>query len=119
MNHGNCDPDRRRRRALQRLGTDNPICCGCPETNPHCLEQHHIAGQAFGTEVAIVCRNCHRKLSDAQDGHPTKLTVQPVTEERIGHFLLGLAFADRLIEFGTHLVMFAEAKLAATERDRS
>jgi hypothetical protein len=124
MNHHNCDSDRRRRRALQRLGTDHPICCGCLETNPHCLELHHIAGQAFGNEVAIVCRNCHRKLSDAQDGHPTKLAVEPVTEERIGHFLLGLGdflklIADKLIEFGTRLIRFTEAKLVATSGDRS
>jgi hypothetical protein len=111
MESRNPNIQRRVRRVLQRLGTDKPICCCCPESHPACLELHHIAGKAFGKDVVIICRNCHRKLSDSQEDHPTKLSAEPVAEERIAHFLLGLAdllkfIADKLREFGFQLLHF-------------
>ena len=84
--------DMRKQRALERLGTNDPRCLCCGEEDWHCLEFHHLAGQKFGEEGAVVCRNCHRKLSDPQKDHPPALTSsQPGLLERVGHFLLGLA----------------------------
>jgi hypothetical protein len=80
----------RRQRALERLGTDNPRC-SCGVDNPHCLERHHIAGQAYSEETVIRCRNCHRELSDLQKDHPEQIGSPPEPFERIGHFLLGIA----------------------------
>ena len=63
----------RRQRAIERLGTRNPKCAHCGEADPLALELHHIAGQAYDRATVIVCRNCHRKLSDLQKDHPAKI----------------------------------------------
>ena len=85
------DKDDRLEQQYRRLGTRNPICVCCAEQDPSCLELHHVAGRRQHEDVSIVCRNCHRKLSDQQLDH-----VPPVAEEPsgqwavIGHYLLGL-----------------------------
>jgi hypothetical protein len=103
------DYETRRQAAFRRLGTDHPVCviCGCADWR--CLELHHIAGQKHHGDLAIVCRNCHRILSDDQCDHP------PVLEEDsiIGRYLIGLAdllamIASRLKEFGLFLIEMAE-----------
>jgi hypothetical protein len=83
--------ERRKQRALERLGANNPRCpfCGCD--NPLALELHHIAGRAFDDAQVPVCRNCHRTLSDWQKDHPTCVGDEPNELERIGHALSGLA----------------------------
>lgn len=81
----------RKQKRLERLGSNNPVCIACGENDWRCLEQHHIAGQAFGDDLCNICRNCHRKLSDSQIDHPKQITSKPTTHEYIGHFLLGLA----------------------------
>ncbi len=82
----------RKQRALERLGSDGPRCVSCGEEDWRCLEFHHISGRAYGEEGVVVCRNCHRKLSDPQKDHPPGLTAaQPPLLERVGHYLLGLA----------------------------
>ena len=56
--------------AVGRAGSAEwPRCINCPEADVRCLEAHHIAGK-YDDTVVIVCRNCHRKLSDAQLDHP-------------------------------------------------
>jgi hypothetical protein len=102
--------ERRKQKCLERLGTNSPQCIVCGEDNPHCLELHHIAGRRFDHETVIVCKNCHRKLSDAQRDHPKSEGGEPSLEERLVHFLLGVAdllellvtefreFANRLLE---------------------
>jgi hypothetical protein len=109
--------ERRGLRALERLGTDKPRC-HCGEDNPHCLERHHIAGQAYGDDTVIVCRNCHRKLSDRQKDHQEKTDPAPDLLERIGQFLLGVADLFELLivklrEFGADLIARAKAQIAA------
>src|SRR5208337_1540420 len=91
MNGRGLNRERRKQRALERLGTNNPRCpfCGCDD--PLTLELHHIAGHAFDDTLVPVCRNCHRVLSDWQKDHPPSLTNPPSDLERIGHALLGLA----------------------------
>jgi len=86
------EQERRKQRALERLGSNDPRCVCCGEEDWRCLEFHHLAGQKFGEEGTVVCRNCHRRLSDPQKNHPSALTdSQPVLLERVGHFLLGLS----------------------------
>lgn len=89
MNASDMDFERRKQRALHRLGTDDPHCMTCGEADWRCLELHHLAGRAYDEGTVILCRNCHRKLSDPSEngGAP----AHPPLLERIGHFLLGLA----------------------------
>ena len=44
--------ERRKQRALERLGTNNPRCPFCGFDNPLALELHHIAGEAFDEKTA-------------------------------------------------------------------
>lgn len=109
--------DIRRQKALQRLDCDNPRCYRCGENDPHRLERHHIAGQAYDDRAMIACRNCHRKLSDLQRAHPARTDEVPSIHERIGHFLLGLAdlfmiLIDMCREFGHALIGLAKAEPA-------
>ena len=99
----------RRQKALDRLGTDHPNCRLCGEDDPFCQELHHLEGEAFGATHIVLCRNCHRKVTDLQKGHPPQIGKPPTTDERIGHFLLGQAdlfflLAMKLEEFGEHLI---------------
>lgn len=81
----------RLQRAYERLGTNKPKCACCGESNPFCLESHHLSGRAFGDERVILCRNCHRKLSDDQKDHPKPIDSTPTLAEKVAHFLIGLA----------------------------
>ncbi len=104
----------RRQRAMERLGSNSPKCAICGENEPHCLERHHVAGQAFADDTVILCRNCHRKTSDTQKDHPERSKRRPDPLERIGHFLLGIAdlfelLIGKLREFGGALIAQAQA----------
>jgi len=100
----------RKQRALERLGSDDPRCVLCGEGDWRCLEFHHLAGRKFGEEGTVVCRNCHRRLSDAQKDYPPALTdAQPVLLERVGHFLLGLSdllgmLENMMHQYGSQLI---------------
>ena len=103
----------RRQRALERLGTNHPRCARCGENDPLALELHHIAGRAFDGSTIILCRNCHRKLSDWQKDHPSPITEIPGAEEKIAHFLFGLAdlfelLIDKCREFALELIERAD-----------
>ena len=83
--------ERRRLNALDRLNDHEPRCVVCGEDDWRTLEYHHIAGRAFDAATAILCRNCHRKVSDDQKDHPERISRPPSPAERVAHFLLGLA----------------------------
>jgi hypothetical protein len=106
------DAEARLRNALERLGTDDPKCAHCPETNPLLLEKHHVAGRKYGDATIIECVKCHKLLSDAQYDHPPRIDdMPPTTIERIGHLLLGLAdllrlAASKLDEIGRGLIHY-------------
>jgi hypothetical protein len=102
----------RRQAALDRLGTNDPRCVHCGETDWRCLELHHPAGRAYDDFTSIECRNCHRKLSDSPKDYPAKIGDPPSLEERVGHFLLGLAdffllLVDELRKYGRELIASA------------
>ncbi len=83
--------ERRRLNALDRLNDAEPRCVVCGEDDWRTLEDHHIAGRAFDSSTAILCRNCHRKVSDDQKDHLKRISRPPSPPERVAHFLLGLA----------------------------
>ena len=106
------DAEERLRKALERLGTNDPKCAHCPETNPLALQRHHVAGKQYADATIIECASCHAKLSDAQYDHPHPIDDKPPTTfERVGHLLLGLAdllrlAASKLDELGRALIQY-------------
>jgi hypothetical protein len=113
MNDIELKREKRRQYALERLRTNNPRCIHCGESNWTCLEAHHVAGRKFDDATVIVCRNCHRKLSDDQKDHPKISTTSPHLVECAGRFLLGLAdlfalLVEKCRELGLALIEFAK-----------
>lgn len=113
MNQLELNRERRRQRACERLGTNEPRCPFCGATDPLVMELHHVGGRAFDDTLVPVCRNCHRTLSDWQKDHPGSIGDPPNESERIGHALMGLADMFELL--GRRLREFA-AKLIASAR---
>lgn len=105
----------RRQRALQRLGTDKPMCTTCGESDPRCLELNHFSQKVYDNTTEILCRNCHRKRSDMQRDHPDPIKSgdrQSFDLEKVGHFLLNLAdffmaIVNKLKEYGNLLINMA------------
>ena len=110
----------RKQRRLEKLETDNPHCGTCGERDDRCLELHHVADHGRDCSTIVICRNCHRKVSDDQRDHPAFDPNADALLDRIGHFLLGLAdllriIIERLYAFGTALI----ARGASLERAAS
>ena len=89
FNHG--DPESRRRKAHERLGTDNPQCAFCNERDPVALQVHHVGQEQYDASTVIVCLNHHARLSDSQKDHPPKIGDAHDPREDFAHILLGLA----------------------------
>jgi hypothetical protein len=108
------DLDARLEQQYRRLGRRDAICVTCGESNVFCLELHHIAGRKHHDDLSILCRNCHRKLSDAQRDHPdADVLIQP-GDSQIGHYLLGLS--DLLALVSERQKIFGEWLLGARDR---
>ena len=107
--------EKRKQNRLEQLGSNNPVCIICGETDWRCLEQHHIAGRKNSDDLCTLCRNCHRKLSDSQKDQPKQYNNNPPQNESIGYTLLGLAdffelLIERLREYGNSLIQQCKGK---------
>ncbi|MEM8917934.1 MAG: hypothetical protein AAGE37_03660 [Pseudomonadota bacterium] len=105
--------EKRKQRRLAALGTNEPKCPCCGETDWRVFEQDHIAGRARDDMVVNICANCHRKRTYDQKGHPPHNPNNDPQLDMIGHFLLGLADLlklanERLSEFGLFLIALSE-----------
>ena len=89
---------RARRTEMRRkaLGSDNPSCIYCGESDLACLEREHpVSREHDKAFIRIVCRNCHRKVEVRRD--MAKLTKNgkrrfPQTKtETVRNYLLRLA----------------------------
>jgi hypothetical protein len=104
------DDNDRREKQYRRLGTRNPACVVCGDSDPDCLELHHAAGRKHDDDVVIVCRNHHRKLSAQQRRHVPRGVPESSGElASTGHYLLGLSdlfmmIASGLRKYGALLV---------------
>ena len=103
------DRERRKQKRLEKLGTDEPRCGTCGEGRWQCIEEHHPADYGRDEATVLVCRNCHRVLSDDQRGHPAFDPDADPLLSSVGHFLLGLAdmlniILAKLSEFGLALI---------------
>jgi hypothetical protein len=109
------DFDDRFEQQYRRLGTRTPVCICCGETDPFCLELHHLAGRQHHEDVVIVCRNCHRKLTNQQHDHTLPgVTGGAGSLADEGRYLLGLA--DLYARLVPTLRKFAEHLIAASKR---
>lgn len=88
----NKSPEARKQQRLRKLGTNNPICPVCGETDWRVFQSHHISGQNNDPDLTHpLCSNCHCKISDAQKDHPEDVSDPADHLGRIAHFMLGLA----------------------------
>ena len=104
---------KRERAAKLRLGSENPYCATCGNSDWECLEAHHLGQQAFDGTTVIICRNHHRILSDRQKDHPGKIDTPPTFDESLAHFLLGMADLFELLVRKLH--EFAEKILSRVQ----
>ncbi len=104
------DKEDRKQQQLRRLGTQNPICVACGESDPSVLELHHIAGRKHDDDLSIVCANCHRKLLNSQRDRASGGLQRPGGQSaHLGHYLLGIAdllemIVSTLRKFGARLI---------------
>lgn len=99
----------RKQRRLEKLRSNSPLCGECGEADWRCLELHHVADFGCDDGTVILCRNCHRKVSDDQKEHPAFDPAADPMLHAIGRFLLGLAdllrlAIDKLTIFGVALI---------------
>lgn len=99
----------RKQRRLEMLGTNEPRCGTCGYTCWQAIEKHHPADYGRDDATVLICRNCHRVLSDDQKDHPAFDPAADKLLDTIGHFLIGLAdmlriIIDKLYEFGRALI---------------
>ncbi len=99
----------REQRRLERLRSNNPLCGECGEADSRCLELHHVADHGCDKATVILCRNCHRKVTDDQKDHPAFDPDADPMLHAIGRFLLGLAdllklAVEKLAAFGAALI---------------
>lgn len=99
----------RKQNRLEKLGTNNPICGTCGETDWRVFEQSHVADYGRDDLTVCQCRNCHRKKSDDEKDHPAFNPNADPFLDKIGHFLLGFAdmlcqIVEKLYEFGLALI---------------
>jgi hypothetical protein len=103
------DYERRKQERLHKLGTNDPHCSCCSESDWRAIQQHHMAGEKHDDLTINICANDHLRLTDSQNDHPK---TKPNADEllaKIGNFLLGLAdlfelIFERLREFGEALI---------------
>ena len=120
MDNKDLKREARVQRMHERLGVDAPRCAYCGLDDVRCLEAHHIAGRKFDDATVILCRNCHRVLSDDQRDHPPRIGGAPSLQERVGHFLKATrrplcSLVAKLHEYGDELIAFAKREAAAAK----
>jgi hypothetical protein len=95
------DRQRRRRRALERLGFKNAKC-RCGHNNPLSLQLDHLAGKKNGHWLAVICSNCHIERTDRQLNEHPRVTGNPRNPlSKIANLLFGAC--DHLELLARHL----------------
>ena len=109
MDTSSIEQERRKQARLEKLGTNNPICGTCGNTEWRCIELHHIADHGRDPTIVRICANCHCILTDGQKDHPNFDPNADAFLDKVGHFLLGMAdmlklIVEKLCEFGHGLI---------------
>lgn len=105
----NAAKETRMQNRLAKLGTNEPRCGICGETDWRVMDLHHVADHKRDELTVLLCANCHRKVTDDQRDHPPLDRDAEPMLDRIGHFMLGLAdmlrlIVEKLIQFGNYLI---------------
>jgi hypothetical protein len=116
MNEEELRLEQRKQKRLESLGSNDPQCCACEESDWRTLELHHVAGCKHDDTLVAICRNCHRKVSDDQKDHPAFEPGADPMLSSIGHFLLGLADMLKLIFAKLHAFGLALIERASTQK---
>jgi len=101
--------ERLKQARLEKLGTNDPICGMCGDTNWWRIQLHHPGSQIRDDGVVLICANCHCDVTQDQKDHPEFDPSADPLLDKIGHFLVGLAdmlkyIVERLYEFGHALI---------------
>ena len=109
MDDLNLAAERRKQLRLEKLGTNEPRCGVCGESDWRCIEQHHTAGQKNAPETVNLCANDHRRVTDPQKDHPAASPGADTLLLTAGEFMLGLhdmlkIILDKLYELGNALI---------------
>jgi hypothetical protein len=56
-------------------GEPSDKCIFCGEDDPRCIERHHTLGRKVSAETMPVCKNCHARLTDAQQDWPPEAGI--------------------------------------------
>ena len=124
----NPDPIARAWRLEKRrreLGSDNPRCFYCLQSDIECLELDHPVTEELDPKFKrVVCRNHHRKLELKRDlaglTHNGRGSVLETTRDQVRRYLLLLAedkdsIAERLLSPGASIESVAAALRATAE----
>ncbi|WP_298873403.1 hypothetical protein [uncultured Bradyrhizobium sp.] len=103
------DYERRKQSRLHKLGTNNPRCAVCGNSDWRVIEEHHPDTRKRDRLVVLLCSNHHRLVTYDQKEHPSEPQQADQTLASIGNFLLGLAdmlalILERLYEYGEALI---------------
>jgi hypothetical protein len=69
------DEETRKQSTLYRLGTQEPRCAMCPESDWHCLDSYPTVQVGETKRSAILCGNCQLKLSIGPSDDGRRLTA--------------------------------------------
>lgn len=108
----------RKLRRCEQLGTNDPHCGMCGHADWRCIELHHVADHGCDDMTVLLCRNCHRQMSDAERDQPPFDPDADVMLHTIGRFLIGLAdmlkaIVEKLCAFGLQLIERASSSPAS------
>lgn len=109
MNKTQLARETRKQRRCETLDNNDPRCGTCGYHRWQAIERHHPADHGRDETTVLICRNCHRVLSDDQKDHPAFDPNADPMLDAIGHFLLGLAdmlkiILEKLYAFGNALI---------------
>lgn len=101
--------ERRKQDRLHKVGTNNPYCAICGNSDWRCIEEHHPDTRKRDNLVVLLCANHHRLVTYDQKDHPKELPGCDEFIASVGKFLLGLAdmlavILERLYEYGEALI---------------
>lgn len=123
MKRPTLDGERRKQARLETLGTNQPLCGGCGESDWRTFEEHHLAGRKNDPRTVPLCASDHRRVTDMQKDHPVVLEGADPLLATAGELMLNLAdiltvVIDKLLDYGATLIARASSAETIENGDR-